>query len=102
MGDEGRRLLRPTVAKARVEWALVVLLFCLAYLFFAIAFVLARLWLRASVAIWELALKWREALLGGPYERLLPRPLREPGARERIEGLIAKNRKVLERYGWLP
>jgi hypothetical protein len=90
------------MAKARVEWALVVLLFCLAYLFFALAFVLVRLWLWASAAFWELALKWRETLLGGPYERLLPRPLREEGAKERIEELIAKNREVLKRYGWLP
>jgi len=100
--DDGGRRLRPTIAKARAEWALVVLLFCLAYLFFALAFVLVRLWLWASAVIWELGLKWRAALLGGPYEGLLPKPLREPGAEERIAELIAKNREVLERYGWLP
>jgi len=90
------------VTKARAEWGLVVFLFCLAYLFFALAFVLVRLWLWASAAFWELALKWRGTLLGGPYERLLPRPLREEGAEERIAELIAKNHEVLERYGWLP
>jgi len=102
MGDEGRRLLKPTVAKARVEWALVVFLFCLAYVFFALAFVLIRLWLWASAIFWELALRWRAALLGGPYEKFLPKPLREPEADKRIEELIAKNREVLGRYGWLP
>jgi len=102
MGDEGRRLLRPGIAKARVEWALVVFLFLLAYIFFALAFVLVRLWLWASVFFFQLALKWRATLLGGPYERLLPGPLREEEAEERLADLIAKNREVLERYGWLP
>ena len=102
MGDEGRRPLRPALAKARVEWALVVFLFCLAYFFFALTFVFVRLWLWASVAFWGFALRWRESLLGGPYERLLPRPLREPGAEDRIGDLIAKNRQVLSNYGWLP
>lgn len=102
MGDEGRRLLRPRVTKARAEWGLVVFLFCLAYLFFALAFVLIRLWLWASVAVWGLVLKWRAVLLDGPYEWLLPKPLREEGAEERIAELIAKNHEVLERYGWLP
>lgn len=102
MGDEGRKLLRPRVAKARAGWAMVVFLFLLAYFFFALAFVLIRLWLWASVAVWGLALKWQAALLDGPYERLLPKPLREEGAEGRIAELIAKNREILDRYGWLP
>lgn len=102
VNGEGRRMFHPTVAKARAGWALVVFLFCLAYLFFAFAFVFVRLWLWASAAIWELALKLRRALLGGRYEGLLPRALREQGAEERLGELIGRNREILERYGWLP
>lgn len=102
MGDEGRRLSWGAVTKARVGWALVVTLFCFAYLFFALTFIFIRLWLWASAVTWELALKWREALLGTSGERFLPRLLREPGAEERLGDLIARNRQVLDNYGWLP
>lgn len=102
MNREGRRVWRPALTRARVEWSLLIFLFSLAYIFFALTFISIRLWLWASTAIWSLALRWREAVQGGPYERLLPRALREPGGDERLEELIVRNREILEKYGWLP
>ncbi len=102
MAKEGRRVWRPSLIRARLEWRLLISLFCLAYIFFAATFISIRLWLWASAALWGRALKWRAALRNGPYERLLPRSLREPGAEERLTELILRNREILEKYGWLP
>lgn len=102
MAKEGRRVWRPGLTRARLEWGFLISLFCLAYIFFAAAFISIRLWLWTSAALWEQALKWRAALYAGPYERLLPRSLREPGAEARLAELIQRNREILEKYGWLP
>lgn len=102
MDGEGGRVWRPALTRARIEWFLLIFLFSLAYIFFALTFISIRLWLWASTAVWGLALRWRRAVEGGPYERLLPRPLREPGGEERLAELIVRNREILEKYGWLP
>jgi hypothetical protein len=85
-----------------LQWGLLISLFCLAYVFFAAAFISIRLWLWASAALWARALEWRAALRDSPYERLLPRSLREPGVETRLAELVQRNREILEKYGWLP
>ncbi|HIC95353.1 TPA: hypothetical protein EYP12_01850 [Candidatus Bipolaricaulota bacterium] len=106
MGREGKRLRRPGLMRARVEWGFLIFLFILAYILFALAFISIRLWLLASTGLWRLVLCWRRAALNGHHGHgrpwLLPRALREEGAEERLEELIRRNREILERYGWLP
>lgn len=98
----GGRALRARLLKARAKWGLVVFLFCLAYSFFALAFVFIRLWLWGSARFWAALLRIGDRVTGTPYERLLPRSLRDPKERERLKRLIAEHHELLRRYGWLP
>jgi len=98
----GRLLRAPSRAKVKARWLAVVALFCLAYIFFAAAFILVRLWLWGSTWLGERAIRAGAALEGTPLVRFLPRRLRTREARRRWEEQLAQNRELLCRCGWLP
>lgn len=102
-GSGPGRLLRPFwTSRAKLRVSIVVVLFCLAYIFFAVAFILVRLWLWGSTWLGERALRIGAALEGSPLRRFLPRRVRTSEARQQWEEQLARNRELLRRCGWLP
>ena len=102
MGMLSDKVLKRELAKARAKWGFMVFLFCLAYVFFALAFISIRLWLWGSAHFWALILRLSARLQETPYGGLLPRSLRDPQERERIAQLIKEHRALLAKYGWFP
>lgn len=107
MGDDQDRLVKSyhSISKARLKWLLLVILLCLAYVFFALAFISIRAWLWGSTLFWGATLQiigWLGEKNPSLYAKLIPTVVRSTEAQKRIREVIEKNRETLEKYGWLP